>query len=136
MIGDYGALQAELFDAFFLVLDYTVYDPFAVEINDVDVAHFLRVVLDRLGDWVSLSDLVSWCVPIDLIAPHRFGPLSAACYYLDGRLIRPLEWLGMIERHPNNDIRTPVEGRRYRKTPLFDRLLSFKPVQSGVRTIH
>lgn len=136
MIGDYGALQAELFDAFFLALDHGAYERFPIEYDDADILHFLGVVQNRLDDWVPMPELAGWCLPLDLITSYRFSPVSDASYYLLSRLTRPLLWLGMIEQHPDDDRRTRIEDRRYRKTPLFGRFLSFKTIRDGGWTIH
>lgn len=135
IIGDYGALQTELFDTFFLALDHGAYERFPIEYDEADIAHFLGAIHNRLDGWVSLTELAGWCLPLDLITRYRFGPLEDACYYLLSRLIRPLLWLGMIEEMPTED-RLRIEERQYRKTPLFDLLLSFTMLANGGRTIH
>lgn len=135
MIGDYGALQAELFDSFFLALEHGAYERFPIEYEDADLVHFLGVIHNRLGDWVPLTELAGWCLPLDLITSYRFSPVQDASFYLFSRLIRPLLWFGMIEQMPTED-RFRIEDRQYRKTPLFDRFLSFKMLASGGWTIH
>lgn len=135
IISDYGALQAELFDAFFLALDHGAYARFPIEYDDADFVHFLGVIQNRLGDWVPMSQLASWCLPIDPMTPSRFSPLTDACYYLHNRLIRPLRWLGLIEQRPEDDL-VRIEDWCYRKTPLFERFVRFKPVQDGGSSIH
>jgi hypothetical protein len=136
MIDDHGALEAELFDALFLALDHGAYERFPIEYDDADIGHFLRVVQNRLDDWVPMAELAGWCLPLDLITSYRFSPASDACYYLLSRLIRPLLWLGMIEQQSEDDRRARIEDRRYRKTALFGRLLSFKTIRDGGWTIH
>ena len=136
MIGDYGALQAELFDAFFIALDHGSYERFPIEYDDGDIVHYLKVIDHRMGDWVALGEIAGWCLPIDLFTSERISPLLYACYHLHGRLIRPLLWLGLIDRHPDEGSRVRIEDRRYRKTPLFDRFLSFKTHGGGSATIH
>jgi hypothetical protein len=135
IIGDHGALQADLFDAYFIDFDFSGYERFPASYGDADIVHFLGVVRNRLDDWVSLADLAGWCLPLDLITTYRFSPLEDAGYYLYSRLIRPLLWLGMIERHPDEG-RFRIEDDRYRKTPLFDRFLSFKMVRDSGWTVH
>jgi len=135
-VGDHGPLQAELFDNFFLAFDHWRYERFPIEHDDADVAHCLGVVGNRLDDWVPLTEIAGWCLPLDLIASYRFSPVKDASFYLFGRLIRPLLWLGMIEQHPAESRRIMIEDRRYRKTPLFDRFLSFKTPSDGGWTIH
>jgi hypothetical protein len=136
IVGDYGALQAELFDAFFIALDHWSYERFSIEYDDADIVHFLGVVQSRLDDWVPLTELAGWCLPLDLITSYRFSPVKDASFYLFSRLIRPLLWLGMIEQHPDDDRRVMIEDRRYRMTPLYDRFLSFRIIGDGGWTIH
>lgn len=131
LIDDHGGLQAVLFDAFFLKLDPSAYDRFPIEYDDADLLHFLAVIHNRLGDWVRLDELAGWCLPIDLIRRHQTSPMADACYYLLSRLIRPLLWLGLIEPVPN-EMRTPIESRHFRKTPLCESFLHFQfPKPSG-----
>ena len=125
MISDYGALQAELIDTFFLALDHRAYDRFSVEYEDADIEHFLGVVQNRLDDWVPVTELAGWCLPLDLITDYRYSPVEDTCYYLLSRLVRPLTWLGMIERHPGAERYSSLLDLKYRKTPLFDRFHRF-----------
>jgi hypothetical protein len=132
VLGDYGALQAELFEAFLLALDRGADDRLPTGYDEPDIAHCLGIVHNRLAGWVSMGELASWCLPLDLIASSRFSPAHDASYYMLFRLVRPLLWLGMVEEQEvAAKGRVPVEDRRYRKTPLFDRLVSFKPFRSG-----
>lgn len=136
IIGNHGALQAELFDTFFLALDHGAYERFPIEYEDADLVHFLGVVKNRLGDWARMSDLAGWCLPIDLITTSRFSPETEACYYLFNRLIRPLLWLGLVEEQPHDNWRMRIEDWCFRKTPLFERFIRFKPFQDGGWSIH
>jgi hypothetical protein len=62
MIGDYGRLQAVLFDAYFATLDLSEYERFPIEDEDADLRHYLGVVQNRLDDWVVLADFAGWCL--------------------------------------------------------------------------
>lgn len=135
-VGDHGALQAELFDSFFLAFDHWSYERFPIEYDDADVVHYLGVFRNRLDDWVPLTEVAGWCLPLDLITSYRFSPAKDASFHLHGRLIRPLLWLGMIEQHPDENRTVMIEDRRYRKTRLFDRFLSFKAIAENGWTIH
>lgn len=135
ILGDYGALQAELFEAFFLALDHGAYERFPIEYDDADIPHYLGVVHNRLDGWVTLGELAGWCLPLDLITSYRFSPVIDASFHLYSRLIRPLRWLGMIEEEAA-EMHVATEARRYRKTPLCDRFMSFKVVQLGGRVVH
>ncbi|NGO49760.1 hypothetical protein [Allomesorhizobium camelthorni] len=136
MLGDYGALQAELFDTFFIAFDHAGHERFPIEYEEADVVHFLGVIQNRLDGWVPLTELAGWCLPLDLITSYRFSPVQDASFYLFSHLVRPLLWLGMIEEHNVEDKRLRIEDRRYRKTPLFDRFLSFWLIRDGGATIH
>lgn len=136
MIGDYGALQAGLFDTYFTGYDFLGHDRFPIDHDDTDLVHFLGVIKNRLDDWVPMTELAGWCLPIDLITSYRFSPVEDACYYLLSRLVRPLAWLGMVERDPNSEQYSSVYDLRYRKTPLFGRFLTFKMVRNGGWMIH
>lgn len=136
MVGDYGALQAELFDTFFISFDGAGHERFPIEYDEADIVHFLYVVQSRLDDWVPLTGLAGWCLPLDLITSYRFSPVQDASFYLHSRLIRPLLWLGLIEQHPDENRRFMIEDRRYRKTPLFNRFVSFKTIRDGGWTVH
>jgi len=136
MLGDHGALQAELFDTYLTDYDFLGHDRFPIEQDDADLVHFLGVIKDRLDDWVPMTELAGWCLPVDHITKYRFSPVEDACYYLLSRLVRPLTWLGMVERAPNAERCGSVYDLRYRKTPLLGRFLFFKMVQKGSWTIH
>lgn len=136
MIGDHGALQAELFDTFFTGYDFLGYERFLIDHDDADFVHFLGVIQNRLDDWVPMTELAGWCLPLDLITNYRFSPVEDACYYLLSRLMRPLTWLGMIELHPDTERYGSIYDRRYRKTPLFNSFVTFKTVRSQGWTIH
>jgi hypothetical protein len=135
MIGDHGALQAELFDAYFLAFDHGAYERFPID-HDLDFVHLLGVIQNRLDVWVPMTALAGWCVPVDLNTKHRFGPLEDACHDLLSRLVRPLLWLGVIELHPDDDRRLRIEDRRYRKTQLCDRFLHFNFMKDMSGTVH
>jgi hypothetical protein len=50
----------------------------------------------------------------------------------EDRLLRFLEWFGLVERRVE-----PEGGREYRKTGLFDRMLSFEVEMPGTeRVLH
>ena len=136
IIGDYGALQAEMFDTYFTGFDFLGHERFPIDHDDPDFVHFLGVIQNRLDDWVPLTELAGWCLPLDLITNYRFSPVEDACYYLLSRLVRPLTWLGMMELHPETERYGSVYDRRYRKTPLYGRFLSFKVIRDGGWTIH
>lgn len=135
IIGDYGGLQALLFDVYFATLDLSEYERFPIEHEDADLRHYLGVVQNRLGDWVVLADFARWCLPLDIITMPRIDPVTDACFHLISRLIRPLIWMGLLERQSEQD-RTRIEQRYYRKTILFDRFIRIASWQDGGRSVH
>ena len=136
MIGDHGRLQAELFDTYFTGFDFLGHERFLIDHDDPDFVHFLGVIKNRLDGWVPMTELAGWCLPLNLITNYRFSTVEDACYYLMSRLVRPLTWLGMIERDPSAERYCSVNDLRYRKTPLFGRFLTFKFIRDGDWTIH
>lgn len=136
IIGDYGALQAELFDTYFTGFGHFTFERFPIEYDEADYVHFLGVVHNCLDDWVPLPELAGWCLPLDLVTHYRYSPVEDASYYLLSRLVRPLKWLGMMERHPDAERYCPFRDLRFRKTPLLDQFMSFKIVGDGSWTIH
>ncbi len=136
MIGDHGALQAELFDTYFTGYDFLGHERFPIDHDDADFVHFLGVIQNRLDDWVPMTELAGWCLPLDLITNYRFSPVEDACYYLLSRLMRPLTWLGMIELHPDTERYGSIYDRRYRKTPLFGLFLHFNFTRAMSGTVH
>jgi len=75
-------------------------------------------------DWESRERLTRMCtIPIDSILDT---PWDTATYAMDATILRPLWWFGLLE-HRQNDIAESRFDKKnfYRKTPLFDRFLSF-----------
>ena len=81
----------------------------------------------------SCSAAHSWTEPEALVATCTMSDASFAGAALDfptfamvARVLRPLTWFGMMERSPRTD-RPHLVGTigQYRKTPLFDEVLSF-----------
>ncbi len=135
IIGDYGELQALLFDTYFATLDLSQYERFPIEYEDADLRHYLGIVQNRLDDWVVLADLAGWCLPLDMITMSRIDPVTDACFHLISCLIRPLIWMGLLERMPEQD-RARIEQRHYRKTTLFDRFIRVASWQDGGWSVH
>lgn len=136
IVSDYGALQAELFDTYFTAFDHFTFERFPIVYDEADHVHFLAVVQNRLDEWVPLPELAAWCLPLDLFTRYRFSPVEDASYYLLSRLVRPLTWLGMMERHPGAGRDCPFRDLRFRKSPLLDRFMSFKIVRHGCLAVH
>jgi hypothetical protein len=110
----------------------------SVMLGELLVAAFERLNLgyfDRfpamIGDrWQPSDQLVRQCaVPVIGVLETRRDYAAMA---FEDRLLRFLEWFGLVE------CRTALEGgREYRKTGLFDRMLSFEVEMPGVeRVLH
>jgi len=76
----------------------------------------------------------SWTEPEALVATCTMPEASFSGRALDfpsfalvARVLRPLTWFGMMERSPRTDSPPHLGGtlELYRKTPLFDEVLSF-----------
>jgi hypothetical protein len=82
------------------------------------------------GQWQSSDLLVRQCaVPAIGVLETRRDYATVA---FEDRLLRFLEWFGLVERRT-----APRGGREYRKTGLFDRMLSFEVEMPGVeRVLH
>ena len=124
MLGNYGQLQALLFETYFTRYDFGADARFPSYIEHGDYRHFLGVIANRVGDWVTLRDFAHWCLPIPLIPSTRGRPEFEASLHIRSNLVRPLRWLGLMEEEDAPRI-TPLEQRRIRKTELFDKFLHF-----------
>ena len=135
LLGDHGRLQATLFDIFFTGFDFAAHERWPIEIEDADTFHFLGVIRNRLDDWVAYPEFASWCLPIYVLPAQRGTPEEDAMFYLATRLVRPLNWLGLVDQEQGSRL-APIDTRRLRKTALFDKFLRIEipRIQSG--TVH
>jgi hypothetical protein len=76
------------------------------------------------NDWQSRERLTRLCtIPIIGVLESQWDTGSFAT---EARILRPLQWFGLLEYRQEASGERPVEGRhQYRKTPLFDRFLAF-----------
>ena len=84
-----------------------------------------------VGDhWQTSDQLVRQCsVPVIGVLETRRDYATMA---FEDRLLRFLEWFGLVERRVG-----PQGKHEYRKTGLFDRMLSFEVEMTGVeRVLH
>lgn len=125
MLGNFGVLEAQLFETYFTTYDFGSDERFPNYIEHDDFRHFFGVVANRLGGWVTLSDFAHWCLPIALIPSSTGRPELEACLHMKFNLVRPLCWLGLLEED-DTARQTPLEQRRIRKTALFDKFLHFR----------
>lgn len=90
----------------------------------------LRMITNRTTDWVTMSDLSQWCIPVEFRNQWHTNPLDEAFWFLNSRLIRQLNWLGLIEVK-RSDRHRPIGEQRIRKTMLFDEFLYFPTISAG-----
>ena len=121
-----GALQALLFHTTFwhLSLSYL-----ARGLHDAWPQYDVGVVLWSLsvaaGDWQTPERLTRICtIPIIGVLEAKWDSGSIA---MEARILRPLVWFGLMESRPSDDAGPPSQTTSlYRKTPLFDRLLTLE----------
>ena len=53
------------------------------------------------------------------------GTWDRSAYAMEARILRPLLWFGLLEYRSENIPDSRLAARHYRKSPLFDRLLTF-----------
>lgn len=87
--------------------------------------------------WTSVGDLMDVCtVPDAQFAENEFDYRT---YAMENRILRPLTWFGLMERKPvgkRKDL-SIIEPRLYRKSALFDRLLTFDvTLRDTVASLH
>jgi hypothetical protein len=71
---------------------------------------------------LTLLHLAEQTVGLKLTAKWDFPTMA-----FEARILRPLTWFGLLEmRHDDGARPGLVQQRRYRKTPCFDRLISFE----------
>jgi hypothetical protein len=75
-------------------------------------------------DWQSRESLTRLCtIPINDVSDKLW---DTASYAMEARILRPLQWFGLIESRQEEIAGSVCEKHRfYRKTELFDRFLSF-----------
>ena len=135
VLGNHGVFQALMFETYFTDFDFSAHERFPIEIEEADYRHFLGVIGNRLDSWTAFDVLAEWCLPIYAFTQWRISPLSDACLYLMSNLVRPLNWLGLLEEAPRRGP-IPLEQRRFRKTELFDQFLFFDTSKLGTASIH
>ena len=134
-LGNFGRLQTFLAETYLVDADINAFERFTIEYPEADMFHFLGVAYNRLSEWTKLLDYAHWCIPIPAIQGWRFSPEHDACYFLYTRVVRPLEWLGLIEEQKSGEL-TAFEGRYLRKTSLFDRFFKFDLGEKYRVTVH
>lgn len=135
LIDDPGRLQVVLFETYFTRFDFAEYERWPFEFEDADTFHFLGVIHNRLSDWVTYPEFAGWCLPIFALRPQRGTVEDDAMFYLASRLVRPLNWLGLLEERRESRL-APFHTIKLRKTSLFDKFLRFELPMKGSSTLH
>jgi hypothetical protein len=86
-------------------------------------------------DWQPRERLTRMCtIPINGVLD---SPWDMASYAMEARILRPLQWFGLVERRQEDIADSRFEKRHsYRKTELFDRFLSFEVKFETVGSLH
>ena len=75
-------------------------------------------------DWSSAPTLMrNTSIPTDAL--HAIPPDHPEFAFL-GRVLRYLKWFGLIEQRPEGRLYELEVEAEYRKTPLYDRFISFE----------
>jgi hypothetical protein len=121
-----GQLQVTLFQATFAKYNLAYLDRFMLpEYFGQQIGLTLYLISLFCTDWRPPEEILqTTTIPYEPDAPPIYPGLPASAF--QARVLRYLLWFGLMERTPliaNDNL-----GRRwrYRKTPLFDRMLSFK----------
>jgi hypothetical protein len=128
--GSGSVMLGELLVAAFERLNLAYFDRLPFEDWPQGDIGLVLCCLAMVGDqWQTSDMLVRQCaVPMIGVLETRRDFATIA---FEDRLLRFLEWFGLVERRAA----APRGGREYRKTGLFDRMLSFEIEMPGVERI-
>src|SRR5258708_38563941 len=114
---------------------------FHIALWQTNLAYFDRIPLQSWPQsdigivlWSLSTSAFAWETPEHLMRLSTvpvIGVLEAKWDFptmaFEARILRPLTWFGLLEVRPDDGARPGlVQHRRYRKTPCFDRLISFE----------
>jgi len=119
-------LQSALFVGAFWRTNLDYFDHFALDTwPQSDIAIVLWSLAVSASGWETAERLARMCAaPIGRVGAPTWD-LPSACF--ETRILRPLTWFGLLERDREETFTFGEERQRprYRKTPAFDRLISF-----------
>ena len=123
--GNRGALQALLFRVFFWHMDLSEFVGWCARRvqgrwPQSDIAVVLWALAGVADEWQSAETLAVSCTDPDNPVPHGYRGRPAMLFV--SRVLVPLCWFGVLEWREMQEM---FDVRRWRKTGLFDRLLSF-----------
>ena len=133
---DQKALQALLFHVAFWHLDLAPLGRGLLhDWPQRDAGVVLWCLSVAAAGWQPREGLTRMCaIPVNGVLDH---PWDVGSWAMDARILRPLWWFGLLEHRDEEVEGGRLEGRHsYRKSPLFDRFLSFDVVleaSGGVR---
>src|SRR5229473_2813691 len=120
-----GGLQAILFHITFWLTNLAYFDRIPLAswpLSDIGIVLW-SLSTSALG-WETPERLMRLCtVPvIGVLEAEREFPTWA----FEARVLRPLNWFGLLESRQDESVDSEPARPRYRKTPFFDRLVSFE----------
>lgn len=123
--GNRGALQALLFQVFFWHMDVSLFVGWLARRvpgrwPQNDIAVVLWALAGMANEWQSADTLAVLCTDPEDSVPHGYRGRPAMLFV--SRVLVPLCWFGVMEWR---EVQEMFDVRRWRKTGLFDRLLSF-----------
>jgi len=125
--GAEGRLQAALFETAGWRVRLAYFDRMPLEHWPQAQFGIVLWALSRtLDDWHTPDDLSRSCVLPE--AEVTTMPAQWSSWAFEARMLRPLQLFGLVEVHAEQEAQPDGcnrERRRYRKSPLFDRFLSF-----------
>ncbi|MCP4385541.1 MAG: hypothetical protein GY798_29705 [Hyphomicrobiales bacterium] len=124
-IRDFGQLQVSLCEAQFTRFENPGIDRYPFSEALIDYRHFLGVVDNRLQSWTSATDFAGWCLPLVPGTRVDDRPNQDLIYYALHNIIRPFNWLGLIEEKPTDKRHPWLEELEIRKTGLFNKFIRF-----------
>lgn len=123
--GSLGALQAQLFRALFWRTDLSLFMGWLFRRvpgrwQQHDIGPIRWALSSVVGEWHGADTLVVSCTDPETPAPH--GLIGWPAPLFASRVLVPLCWFGVMEWREIQDMH---DVRRWRKTALFDRMMSF-----------
>ena len=123
--GNRGALQALLFRVFFWHMDLSLFVGWLAKRvpgrwPQKDIGVVLWALAGVADDWQNADTLSVCCTDPENPVAYRYRVPPALLFL--SRVLVPLGWFGVMEWREMQEM---FDARRWRKTVLFDRLLSF-----------
>ena len=119
-----GGLQAILFHSAFWETNLDYFDRVPLESwPQPDIGIVLWSLSVAALGWDTPQRLMRLCtVPVIGVIEAKW---NFPTWAFEVRVLRPLAWFGLLETRPDDADGAGPMRRRYRKTPCFDRLVSF-----------